>query len=59
MATSCLFIGDGESRYTKAYKLLENSMLVDPAALGKLPILDKAISAVKAALKKIKASDPL
>lgn len=57
MATSYLFFRDEKARYTKGYELIENAMVENPAALGQLPMLDRAISALKAAVEKIKASD--
>ncbi|KAH0028591.1 PLP-dependent transferase, partial [Aureobasidium melanogenum] len=52
MATSYLYFKDQEERYTKGHKLLEE------AAIGRdlqLPMLDEAISALAAAVEKIKS----
>lgn len=56
MATSYLYFKDEKERYSTGYKLLEQALTEDPAALGQLTMLDKAISAIQAAVAKLKAS---
>lgn len=56
MATSYLFFESEESRYSDGYKLIENALVEDPAGSGKLPMLETAIKALKAAVEKIKSS---
>jgi aspartate aminotransferase len=55
MATSYLFFENEEVRYTKGYKLIESAVIENAATSGQLPMLDKAIHAIKAAVKKIQA----
>jgi aspartate aminotransferase len=59
MATSYLFFENEEARYTKGYELIGSAMLKNTAASGQLPMLDKAISAIRAAVKKVQAAGSL
>jgi hypothetical protein len=56
MATSYLFFENEEVRYTKGYKLIGSAMIENAATSGQLSMLDKAIHAIKAAVKKIQAA---
>lgn len=55
MATSYLFFENEDARYTRGYKLIGNSMRENAATSGQLPMLEKAIEAIKAAVKKVQA----
>lgn len=57
MATSYLFFESEEARYSDGYNLIENALAEDPTVSGQLPMLDRAIKALKAAVEKIKSSD--
>lgn len=59
MATSYLFFGDEDSRYTKGYELIEKAMLENAATSGQLPMLDKAIQAIQTAVKKVLEANAL
>lgn len=56
MATSYLFFENEDARYTKGYQLIGSAMLEDVAVSGQLPMLNKAIDAIKAAVKKVQAA---
>ena len=59
MAASYLFFENEEARHKKGYELIESAMLKNAAASRQLPMLDKAISAIRAAVKKIQAGGSL
>ncbi|KAI7264260.1 hypothetical protein KC345_g8877 [Hortaea werneckii] len=56
MATSYLFFRSEEARYTDGYKLIEEALVEDPTVSGRLPLLDRAIEAIEAAVQKIRSS---
>lgn len=56
MATSYLFFASEDARYTDGYKLIEMALVEDPIVSGKLPMLDRAVEALKAAVEKVKSS---
>ncbi|KAI7082020.1 hypothetical protein KC356_g8712 [Hortaea werneckii] len=56
VATSYLFFRDEERRYTDGYRLIEKALVEDPTVSSRLPMLDKAIEAIGAAVEKIRSS---